>query len=50
MAMDDHGTMTIKHYVSKDLSKGKGPWIGGEVHDTIEHIKAHDIVSCTKLD
>ncbi len=49
LGLDEHGTLAIKHHITKDATKGKGPWMGGEVIDTIDHIKAHEIVSVVKL-
>ncbi len=44
-----NGMIALKHKVSKDSSRdGQNPWIGGEVEDTIDHIKVQNIAFIRK--
>jgi hypothetical protein len=49
VGVDKHGTLAVKYYASKDSTRGKAPWTGGEVTDTIDHIKQDKIRMCRRL-
>lgn len=49
VGIDSHGTVAVKHYISKDHNRGKCPWIGGELQDKIDHIKRENIIKVTKI-
>ena len=49
VGIDANQTLAVKSMQSKDSTKGRAMWQGGEIEDVIDHIKQHEIVRIQKI-